>query len=168
MTNAQEVGDWLDETIKHLGPLNGAANLAGVLKLGDRIASTKDEDWDFVMGVNLKGVFNCLRAELQRMDGPASIVNAASTAGLRGFTGGAAYATSKVRSPGPPRRLSESRGSRGMAETSARSARGHRPHALRGPRSRREEHPGQLHRPVSARDLPSPPLFPSRFQSADS
>ena len=97
VTNAQEVGDWLDETVKHLGPLNGAANLAGVLKVGDRIVTTKDEDWDSVMGVNLKGVFNCLRAELQRMDGAASIVNAASTAGLKGFGGGAAYSTSKVR-----------------------------------------------------------------------
>lgn len=33
----QEVGDWLDETIKHLGPLSGAANLAGVLSFGKQI-----------------------------------------------------------------------------------------------------------------------------------
>lgn len=94
--NGQEVGDWLDETIKHLGPLTGAANLAGVLNSGKEIVDMKDEDWDFTMDVNVKGVFNCMRAELQRMDKDASIVSAASVAGLRGFGSGAAYSTSKV------------------------------------------------------------------------
>ena len=94
--SGQEVGDWLDETIEHLGPLNGAANLAGVLTNGKQIVDTKDEDWDFTMNVNLKGVFNCIRAELQRMDKDASIVSTSSVAGLRGYGGGAAYSTSKV------------------------------------------------------------------------
>lgn len=95
--SGREVDDWLDETIKHLGPLTGAANLAGVIIMGKQIVDTRDEDWDFVMDVNLKGVFNCIRAELQRMDKDASIVSASSTAGLHGVDGGAAYSTSKVR-----------------------------------------------------------------------
>lgn len=92
----QEVGDWLDETIKHLGPLNGAANLAGVISTGKWIVDTNDEDWDSVINVNLKGVFNCIRAELQRMEKDASIVSTSSVAGLRGYAGGASYSTSKV------------------------------------------------------------------------
>lgn len=96
MTNARAVGDWLDNTINHLGPLTGAVNLAGVIKTGRTIAETADEDWDAVMDVNVKGVFNCIRAQLQRMDCDASIVNASSTAGLRGYGSGAAYSTSKV------------------------------------------------------------------------
>ncbi len=60
-----------------------------------------DEDWDFTMDVNLKGVFNCIRAELQRMDKDASIVTTSSVAGLRGYPGGAAYSTSKVGVPSP-------------------------------------------------------------------
>ena len=60
--NGQEVRDWLDETVKHLGPLTSAANLAGILRVGKQIVDTKDEDWDFVMDVNVKGVFNCIRA----------------------------------------------------------------------------------------------------------
>ena len=91
----REVGEWLDETVKLMGPLNGAVNLAGVAKNRQLIADTNDEDWDFVMDVNLKGVFNCIRAELQRMDKDASIVSASSVAGLRGTGGGAAYSTSK-------------------------------------------------------------------------
>lgn len=92
----QEVGDWLDETIKRLGPLNGAANLAGVFMFGTRIVDTQDEDWDRVVGVNLKGVFNCIRAELQRMEKDASIVSTSSVSGLRGHDGGALYSASKV------------------------------------------------------------------------
>ena len=91
----REVGEWLDETVKYLGPLTGAVNLAGVLSIGTQIADTTDEDWDSVMDVNLKGVFNCIRAELQRMDKDASIVSASSIAAFQGVGGGAAYSTSK-------------------------------------------------------------------------
>ena len=96
VVNSQQVCDWLDETIQHLGPLTGAANLAGVFSNGKQIVDTKDEEWDFVLDVNLKGVFNCLRAELQRMDKDASIVTTSSVAGLQGYGSGAAYSTSKV------------------------------------------------------------------------
>ncbi len=48
------------------------------------------------MDVNLKGVFNCIRAEIQRMGNGASIVSASSVAGLKGVAKGAAYSTSKV------------------------------------------------------------------------
>lgn len=68
-----------------------------------------DEDYDLVMGVNAKGVYNCLRAELRAMDPsitksavqPTShgkggaIVNLASVAGLMGLTKSSAYCMSK-------------------------------------------------------------------------
>ena len=92
---------WLDETVKELGPLNGAANMAGVLGRsgfdGGLIRDTEDEAWDVVLNTNLKGVFNCFRAELQRMGEGASIVNAASVAGLQGSASNVAYCASKVR-----------------------------------------------------------------------
>ena len=94
-----EVASWLDETVKQLGGLHGAANLAGVLGAAGvkKISEMEDKEWDFVMDVNLRGVFNCIRAELQRMGEGSSIVNAASVAGLKGYPKGAAYSTSKVR-----------------------------------------------------------------------
>ena len=95
ITRGQEVSDWLDETIDQLGSLNGAANLAGIVSSGKLIVDTEDEDWDSVMEVNVKGVFNCIRSELQRMGKDASIVSASSTAGLRGCPSLAAYSTSK-------------------------------------------------------------------------
>ena len=96
VTKSDEVNAWLDETVKNLGGLHGAANLAGVLgnigKAG--VKDLNDEDWDHLMDVNLKGVFKCVRAELQRMEKDASIVNASSIAGLRGYGTGALYSVS--------------------------------------------------------------------------
>lgn len=99
VSKSSEVAQWLDESVKAFGPLSGAANLAGVLgKTGQTgVKDLSDEEWDFVMDVNLRGVFNCLRAELQRMGEGGSIVSASSVAGLKGYKNGAAYCTSKVR-----------------------------------------------------------------------
>jgi NADP-dependent 3-hydroxy acid dehydrogenase YdfG len=42
---------------------------------GRHLADSRDEDWDFVMGINCTGVFHCLRAELNKMlDNGGSIV----------------------------------------------------------------------------------------------
>ena len=93
-----EVDAWLDETVKELGALHGATNIAGVLGKGGAkgIKDLTDDEWDFVMDVNLKGVFNCLRAELQRMENNASIISMSSVAGLSGYAKGAPYCASKV------------------------------------------------------------------------
>jgi NAD(P)-dependent dehydrogenase (short-subunit alcohol dehydrogenase family) len=98
VASAPLVSSWLDETITYFGALHGAANLAGILgTVGvKKISEMEDEDWDTVMDVNLKGVFNCLRAELQLIEEGGSIVNAASVAGLKGHSKGGAYCASKV------------------------------------------------------------------------
>jgi NAD(P)-dependent dehydrogenase (short-subunit alcohol dehydrogenase family) len=54
-----------------------------------------NEEWDFLIRVNLTGVFYCMRAELRVMAGPGSIVNAASVAGLEGYANNANYTASK-------------------------------------------------------------------------
>lgn len=98
VAKGDEVTSWLDETITYFGALHGAANLAGILgTVGvKKISEMEDEDWDTVMDVNLKGVFNCLRAELQRIEDGGSIVNAASESGLKGHPRAGAYCASKV------------------------------------------------------------------------
>ena len=95
-----EVAAWLDETIGRFGKIDGAANMAGVT--GETFGNTSienltDDQWDQVMEVNVRGVFNCLRAKLQRMTGEGgSIVNASSAAGTIGVKNGAPYCASKV------------------------------------------------------------------------
>ena len=73
-----KVTEWIQDTTKRLGGLDGAANIAGVEREGGRhLAEARDEDWDFIMGINGAGVFYSMRAELQHMskNGGGSIVS---------------------------------------------------------------------------------------------
>ncbi|KAM6517453.1 hypothetical protein FSOLCH5_008414 [Fusarium solani] len=86
-------------TVAEFAGLHCAVNFAGVVddQMGARNMSQQDDDddYNFVMNVNLLGVWNCMRAELNNMKSGGSIVNASSAAGLIGFAGGAAYTASK-------------------------------------------------------------------------
>ncbi|KAK5193105.1 hypothetical protein LTR99_001761 [Exophiala xenobiotica] len=94
---ASKVNEWMDETVRRLGGLDGAANIAGVEREGGRhLADSRDEDWDFVMGINCTGVFYCMRAELNKMlDNGGSIVNISSVAGFIGVADTGIYNASK-------------------------------------------------------------------------
>jgi NAD(P)-dependent dehydrogenase (short-subunit alcohol dehydrogenase family) len=95
------VDAWIEKTVSQLGTLDGAANLAGVMGRGlgrTSVDTIDDEDWNFVLDVNLTGTMNCLRAEIRAMKKagkPASVVNTASIAGLTGFKNNSAYVASK-------------------------------------------------------------------------
>ncbi|KAF2165250.1 hypothetical protein M409DRAFT_56121 [Zasmidium cellare ATCC 36951] len=96
--NSSEVRSWIDATIDKFGRLDGAANLAGIIgkKPGVAWVEEQDEDdWSRILGVNLTGVMLCMKEEIRVMKEGSSIVNASSTAGVRGFPGHAAYAVSK-------------------------------------------------------------------------
>jgi NAD(P)-dependent dehydrogenase (short-subunit alcohol dehydrogenase family) len=70
-------------------------NNAGVV-LGKPLCETTDEEWDHVLGVNLRGVFLTMRALVPLMQGrPASIVNTSSGLGLVGQEQLSAYCASK-------------------------------------------------------------------------
>ncbi len=80
------------------GGLDCAANCAGV---GAGHATThqySDEDWDRVVGINLRGTWLALRREIEAMlagGNPGAIVNMGSTLGLRGSPMASPYTTSK-------------------------------------------------------------------------
>lgn len=84
--------------------IDDAANLAGVIgkgrKIGTRQGELKemsDDEWDRVMDINLNGVKNCMRAQLQNFSPSGGcIVNAASVAGQQGTPFNSAYAASKA------------------------------------------------------------------------
>lgn len=93
-----DVDSWINETVSNLGRLDGAANLAGVIgkSIGLKNIAEQDEDeWDFIIGVNLTGVMHCMRAELRIISDGGSVVNASSIAGLLGRANNAAYTASK-------------------------------------------------------------------------
>lgn len=92
-----DVEHLLASTIERFGRLDYAFNNAGIE--GDQ-APTGDstlENWNRTIGVNLTGVYLCMRAEIPRMlaNGGGAIVNNASVAGLVGFAGIPAYTASK-------------------------------------------------------------------------
>ncbi|KAI9698168.1 MAG: hypothetical protein M1836_004170 [Candelina mexicana] len=115
--SSSSIKEWLSNTIKEFGKLDGCANLAGVIgpSLGLKgIAELGDEEWDLIIGVNLTGVFNCLRAELGVIADGGSIVNASSIAGLIGMPNNAAYVASKHAVLGLTRTAAKEVGSRGI------------------------------------------------------
>ena len=98
VTNRKEVDSWIASVIEKFGKLDGAANCAGVIGKhhGTRkVEELEDDQWDLIMGVNLTGMMYSLRAELQAIKGPGSIVCVSSVQGTMGFEKHAAYATSK-------------------------------------------------------------------------
>jgi len=97
VSNTAEVQHMVDVAIKSYGRLDFAFNNAGI---EGEIAATHDcteENWDRVVSVNLKGVFNCMKYELPHMlkRGEGAIVNNASMAGLVALAGSPAYVASK-------------------------------------------------------------------------
>lgn len=72
--DSQEVNAWIEKTVSVFGKLDGAVNMAGVFTHGTCLRDETDETWDFIMGVNARGVFNCLRAELNHIKSGGSIV----------------------------------------------------------------------------------------------
>jgi NAD(P)-dependent dehydrogenase (short-subunit alcohol dehydrogenase family) len=92
-----QVAAMVDRTVAEFGRLDAAFNNAGVMA---KIAPTADstrEDWDRVIGVNLRGVWSCMKHELRPMErqGGGAIVNNASVGALTGNPGIGSYIASK-------------------------------------------------------------------------
>ncbi|MBI2882698.1 MAG: 3-oxoacyl-[acyl-carrier-protein] reductase [Candidatus Methylomirabilis oxyfera] len=83
--------------IKRFGRLDILINNAGITKDG-LLIRMKEEDWDMVLDVNLKGAFFTTRAALRPMLRAQSgrIVNISSVAGTMGIPGQANYSASKA------------------------------------------------------------------------
>lgn len=85
--------------VSDLGRLDILVNCAGVTRFIPHAAldELRDDDWDFILGVNVKGTFNATRAcraALQAQGGV--VVNVASVAGLNGSGSSIPYAVSKA------------------------------------------------------------------------
>jgi 3-oxoacyl-[acyl-carrier protein] reductase len=80
------------------------------------IIRMKDEDWDKVIDVNLKGTFLCIRAVTRAMmkDRYGRIVNMSSVIGQTGAAGQANYAASKAGIIGLTKSVAKELGSRGI------------------------------------------------------
>jgi len=88
----------VQRTVDVLGGIDFAFNNAGVGSPRRAVADVVDEELDELLRVNLKGVWNCLRAELPAMvaAGGGAIVNTSSATALQAIPGMSCYAVSKA------------------------------------------------------------------------
>jgi 3-oxoacyl-[acyl-carrier protein] reductase len=106
IADRQEVQAWVDEVVAEHGRIDILVNNAGVLrdgllvklKEGQLVKQMPEADFDLVISVNLKGVFNCTQAVTPVMikQGDGVILNATSIVGLDGNFGQTNYVASKA------------------------------------------------------------------------
>lgn len=97
VTDDAQVASLIDRTVATFERLDAAFNNAGVIGRYVETADVGADEWERVLAVNLRGVWNCMKHELRQMlrqDGGA-IVNNSSIAGLTGTAGLPAYTASK-------------------------------------------------------------------------
>ena len=97
-----DVREMITAVVGAYGRLDCAFNNAGVAgwhvgSVNQKTAEWSEESFDRMIAVNLKGVWLCLRAEINQMltQGGGAIVNTASIAGLAGLPNAAAYVAAK-------------------------------------------------------------------------
>ncbi|MBU0490719.1 MAG: beta-ketoacyl-ACP reductase [Chloroflexi bacterium] len=105
VTNRQAVQEWADAVFARYGRIDVLVNNAGVLrdgqlvkfKEGQVVGQMPERDFDLVIAVNLKGVFNCTQAVAPYMiqSGGGVILNASSVVGLDGNFGQTNYVATK-------------------------------------------------------------------------
>jgi len=106
VADRQEVQNWVDRVVAEYGKVDVIVNNAGILrdgmlvrvKDGELVKQMTEEQFDQVISVNLKGVFNCTQAVAPYMikQGGGVILNATSIVGLDGNFGQTNYVASKA------------------------------------------------------------------------
>ena len=97
VASLQEAETIMDETVARLGAIHILVNNAGITR-DALILRMKEEEWDTVIDVNLKGTFNCTKSAVRYMSKQryGRIVNIASIVGEMGNAGQANYSASKA------------------------------------------------------------------------
>lgn len=106
VTDREAVQAWVDGVVEALGRVDILVNNAGILrdaqlvkvKEGELVGQMPEADFDAVIAVNLKGVFNCTQAVAPHMirQGSGVIISASSVVGLDGNFGQTNYVASKA------------------------------------------------------------------------
>jgi len=115
VTDGKAVAEMVDQAVREFGRIDILINNAGITRDG-LLLRMKEEDWDLVLNVNLKGAFHCTKAVLPSMSKRRGgrIVNIASIVGVMGNAGQANYAASKAALIGFTKSVAREYASRGI------------------------------------------------------
>ena len=96
VANEQDVKEMMDTIVKEYGHLDVVVNNAGITK-DNLLLRMREEEFDDVIRINLKGTYNCIRhvARIMMKQRHGKIVNMASVVGLCGNIGQVNYAARK-------------------------------------------------------------------------
>ena len=97
VSDAEQVKQMIDETLKTFGSIDMLVNNAGITR-DNLLMRMKEDEWDDVININLKGVFLCTKAVTRQMmkQRAGKIVNLASIVGVIGNPGQANYVAAKA------------------------------------------------------------------------
>lgn len=115
ISNFDEANNLIVTAKDRFGSVDILVNNAGITKDG-LVMRMKEEDFDRVIEVNLKGVFNCIRAVTPIMIRQKSgkVINMASVVGITGNAGQLNYCAAKAGVIGMTKSLAREVGSRGI------------------------------------------------------
>jgi len=115
ISKSEEVDNLINSAKEKFGTIDIMVNNAGITK-DALIIRMKEEDFDNVIDVNLKGVFNCLKAitPIMMKQKHGKIINLSSVVGITGNAGQVNYSASKAGVIGMTKSLAREVGSRGI------------------------------------------------------
>jgi 3-oxoacyl-[acyl-carrier protein] reductase len=115
VSNRVEIKQVVKDAIEKYGKIDVLINNAGIIQ-DALVLKMTEEQWDRVINVDLKGVFNCIQAVVEVMinQGNGVIINTSSIVGLNGNVGQVNYAAAKAGLIGMTKTLAKELGKKGI------------------------------------------------------
>jgi 3-oxoacyl-[acyl-carrier protein] reductase len=115
VSNRVEIKQVVKDALEKYGKIDVLINNAGIIQ-DALVLKMTEEQWDRVINVDLKGVFNCIQAVVEVMinQGNSVIINTSSIVGLNGNVGQVNYAAAKAGLIGMTKTLAKELGKKGI------------------------------------------------------